>query len=185
MLDLKAKLLAAGLVTKDQVDKVEAEQQAKKQKKPPQKRDDEAARWAKRVAELAAAGKAEQYEAIRGWVDRLRLDQVKGLSETAERFHFAKSDGSISWMSVEPDVKEKLAQGEAGIIAYMSNNGLTHAVVPKDVAKDVHTIRPEWLRVLHGVTDVSSPDDRPGDAVPADPPPSDAPTSDPPPEPAA
>lgn len=168
MLDLKAKLLAAGLVTKDQVDKVEAEQQAKKQKrKPPSKHDDEAARWAKRIKELQAAGKAEQYEAIRGWVDRSRLDQAKGLSETAERFHFAKADGSISWMSVEPDVKEKLGKGEAGIIAYMSNNGLTHAVVPADVAKDVHAIRPEWLRVLHGVTDQDPPAPPPPDEPPA------------------
>lgn len=166
MLDLKAKLLAAGLVTKDQVEKVEAEQQAKKQPRP-KKQDDDAARWAKRVADLAAGGKAEQYEAIRGWVDRMRLDQAKGLSETAERFHFAKQDGSISWMSVEPDVKAKLGAGEAGIIAYMSNNGLQHAVVPADVAKDVHKIRPEWLRVLHGVTDVEPPAPAPAEDPPS------------------
>jgi uncharacterized protein YaiL (DUF2058 family) len=182
VLDLKAKLLAAGLVTKDQVDKVEAEQQARRDKKkaPPKRVDDDGARWAKRVAELAAAGKAEQYDAIRGWVERLRLDQAKGLSETAERFHFAKQDGAISWMSVEPDVKAKLGAGEAGIIAFMSNNGLAHAVVPADVAKDVHKIRPEWLRVLHGVTDVGQPeaprldeagalDGRDGDGLPDEP----------------
>ncbi len=185
MLDLKAKLLAAGLVTKDQVDKVEADERAKQEARAAREakksargngaqgghrhdaptasvEDDaarDAARWQKRVQDLKAAGKAEQYDAIRGWVDRHRLDVAKGISESAQRFHFMKADQTISWISVEPDVRAKLAAGEAGIVAYMSNNGLTHAVVPKELANDVLTIRPDWLRVLHGVTDKDAPQD--------------------------
>ena len=203
MLDLKAKLLAAGLVTADQVKKVEDEEAQRKQRakearearkhghKPQERRGDgprnrgpqgdkrrearpdpndphekearrehqlvEAERWRKRLAELAAAGKAEQYEAIRGWVLRHRLDS-KNISEVAERFHFTKMDGSLSHLTVEPDVREQLSAGAAAVVAFMGFNGLEHAAIPKDVALDVQQVKPEWLRALAGVTDVNPPE---------------------------
>ena len=164
MLDLKAKLLQAGLVTKDQVDKVEEEQQRKAEQRRARQRGgkrgkggaanaglDEAERWRKRVAKLAQAPKSEQYDVIRGWVDRCRLDPAKGLpSEEAERFHFPKEDGSIGWLTLEPPVLEKLKTGDAGVIAYMSHSGLRFCVVPSDAARDVQVVRPQWLRHLVG-----------------------------------
>jgi uncharacterized protein YaiL (DUF2058 family) len=133
MLDLKAKLLAAGLVTEEQVKRVEAE------KKDPA--------WHKRLEALKSAGKSEQYDAIRGWVDRHRIDSKTAVpSEQATRFHFQKSDGAIGHITLEPDVHAKLAAGEAGIVAFMGHNGLEHAVVPADLARDISYIKPEWLR---------------------------------------
>ncbi len=171
MLDLKAKLLQAGLVTEDQVQKVESEEALAKERKAARKQqagrkakggrgggrtqaaggagDDE--RWQRRIAELKEAPKSEQYETIRGWVQRTRLDQAKGLpSDEADRFHFTKHDGHISWLTLEPDAKSALSEGKAGIIAFMSHNGLTHCVVPSDVARDVGAVRPEWVRHLDG-----------------------------------
>lgn len=193
MLDLKAKLLAAGLVTAEQVKKVEDDETARKQRakdareakrqggngvdRRPEQRSDkrrepksdadlalekearkehalvEAERWRKRLTELAAAGKAEQYEAIRSWVLRHRLDSSQ-ITEAAERFHFTKMDGSMSHLTVEPNVRALLAAGEAALVAFMGFNGLEHGVVPKDVALDLQQVKPEWLRALVGVTDV-------------------------------
>lgn len=163
MLDLKAKLLQAGLVTEAQVQKVESEEAAARAKKAARKHgkkgkggpkgapasDDE--RWQKRVLELKDAPKSEQYDAIRGWVQRTRLDQVRGLpSDDADRFHFTKHDGHISWLTLEPDVKQAVSEGKAGIIAFMSHNGIAHCVVPREVALDVGQVRPEWVRHLDG-----------------------------------
>jgi uncharacterized protein YaiL (DUF2058 family) len=214
MLDLKAKLLAAGLVTAEQVKKVEDDETVRKQRakdareakrhgargpergpeqragRRPEQRSEqrsehrsdkrrepksdadlalekearkehalvEAERWRKRLTELAAAGKAEQYDAIRGWVLRHRLDS-KQITEAAERFHFTKMDGSMSHLTVEPDVRALLAAGEAALVAFMGFNGLEHGVVPKDVALDLQQVKPEWLRALVGVTDVAPPQD--------------------------
>jgi uncharacterized protein YaiL (DUF2058 family) len=216
MLDLKAKLLAAGLVTQEQVKKVEDDEAARKQRAkdareardarkqggPPQARSAdhrgerqdrkpgkergprpdpndplekearrehalvEAERWRQRLDQLAVAGKAEQYEAVRGWVLRHRQDS-NHISEVAERFHFTKMDGSLSHLTVEPDVRERLAAGDAALVAFMGFNGLEHAVVPKDVALDLQRVKPEWLRSLVGVTDVAPPASE--SAAPAEP----------------
>lgn len=200
MLNLKAKLLAAGLVTAEQIKKVEDEEVARKERererretqrasrdqrdarrgqgrpasKHPDKqgargggrRDDaderraardhkeeEAQRWRKRLDELKASPKSEQYDIIRGWVQRHRLDDRTAVpSEEASRFHFARADGTIGHVTLEPDVRERLAAGEAGLLAFMGFNGVEHAVVPADLARDVAHVKPEWLRSLLGVT---------------------------------
>ena len=77
-------------------------------------------------------------------------------SEAASRFHFARDDGTIGHVTLEPDVQQRLAAGEAGIIAFMGHNGLEHAVVPADLARDIAYVKPEWLRSLAGVTDVDT-----------------------------
>ncbi|HEY4221023.1 MAG TPA: DUF2058 family protein [Myxococcota bacterium] len=155
MLDLKAQLLKAGLVTEDQVKRVEEQQRdtRDKNKRPPASSTGERQLWQKRLDELKAGAKSEQYDAIRGWVDRHRIDaKVKIPSEHASRFHFARDDGSIGHVTLEPDVRDKLAAGEAGLVAFMGNNGIEHAVVPKDLAQDIAHVKPEWLRALAGVT---------------------------------
>jgi uncharacterized protein YaiL (DUF2058 family) len=205
MLDLKAKLLAAGLVTAEQVKKVEDEEADKQQRDqerreaqrqaresrearrdgrgrgPDGRRDgkrggrrgegdqdekralrdhkeEEAQRWRKRILDLKAAPKSEQYDVVRGWVDRHRLDDKTAVpSENASRFHFAKGDGTISHVTLEPEVQERLAAGDAGIVAFMGFNGLEHAAVPADLARDIAEVKPEWLRSLAGVTDVTEP----------------------------
>ncbi len=183
MLSLKDKLLKAGVVTAEQVKKVEDEEAAKQERAraaraarahghagrdaKSERRDDdderraarehaveEAQRWRHRLEQLQQAGKSEQYTAIRGWVVRHRLDDKAAVSEAAVRFHFAKEDGAIGHLTVEPEVQAQLASGSAGVIAFMGFNGVEHAVVPADLAKDIHAIKPEWLRALVGVTDV-------------------------------
>jgi uncharacterized protein YaiL (DUF2058 family) len=220
MLDLKAKLLAAGVVTAAQVEKVEAEEAARRQRAkerrdaearrrgeggsdggsrgprperaprearpgpasvgrpgpasvgrpaPEPRRDrrdedpdekrarrehewNEAQRWRKRLEQLKSAGKSEQYEAIRGWVMKDRVDDKK-ITEAAVRFHFARTDGSVGHLTVEPDVQQRLTDGSAAVVAFMGYNGIEHAVVPRDVADDVRAVRPDWLRHLAGITD--------------------------------
>ena len=215
MLSLKDQLLKAGVVTAEQVKKVEDEQSAQRQReaersararevregrgrKPgngdgvrERRRDEgderaaarahqveEAQRWRQRIEQLKAAGKAEQYDVIRGWVTRHRIDdKVAVLSEQAARFHFAKQDGAIGHLTVEPDVQARLTSGEAGVIAFMGFNGVEHAVVPADLARDIHAVKPEWVRALVGVTDQEPPTSEaaPSDAAAADATPSDAP----------
>lgn len=190
MLDLKAKLLAAGVVTADQVKKVESEEATRRQRaqerrdhapsargagpslqgRPGPARSDkkeedadekrarrehewnEAQRWRQRLEQLKSAGKSEQYEAVRGWVMKDRLDD-KQITDAAVRFHFVKDEGTVSHLTVEPDVQQRLTAGTAAVVAFMGYNGMEHAVVPKDVADDVRAVRPEWLRHMVGVTD--------------------------------
>lgn len=193
MLDLKSKLLAAGLVTADQVKKVEEEETARKQRESERReahqrargnrdarkggrdrksddqdekralrdhKEEEAQRWRKRLDELKAAPKSEQYDAVRGWVDRHRLDDKNAIpSENATRFHFARNDGTIGHVTLEPEVQQKLAAGEAAIVCFMGYNGLEHAAVPSDLGRDIHHVKPEWLRSLVGITDQEPPPD--------------------------
>jgi len=207
MLSLKDKLLKAGVVTAEQVKKVEDEEAARQERaraareargaKHDAKRDargpardkkddgderaaareqevEESQRWRQRLDQLKAAGKSEQYQVIRGWVARHRLDDKATVSEQATRFHFAKEDGAIGHLTVEPDVQARLSSGEAGVIAFMGFNGVEHAVVPADLARDVHAVKPEWLRALAGVTDQQP--QAPAEAPPAATPPDGAPT---------
>lgn len=116
----------------------------------------ESLRWRDRLDALQAAGKSEQYAAIRGWVMKERLDNTQ-ITEAAQRFFFTTYAGTLSHLTVEPDVHGQLVDGTAGIVAFIGYNGQEHAVVPKDVAVDVRVIKPEWLRHLIGVTDLEPP----------------------------
>jgi uncharacterized protein YaiL (DUF2058 family) len=116
----------------------------------------ESLRWRDRLDALQAAGKSEQYAAIRGWVMKERLDNTQ-ITEAARRFYFTTSAGTVSHLTVEPDVHDQLVDGTAGIVAFIGYNGQEHAVVPKDVAFDIRVIKPEWLRHLIGVTDLEPP----------------------------
>jgi uncharacterized protein YaiL (DUF2058 family) len=109
-------------------------------------------RWRGRVPELQAAGKSDQYEAIRGWVMKLRLDNSQ-ITDAAVRFHYPLYDGSIAHLTVEPDVQVRLAAGDAGVVAFIGYNGREHAAVPADVARDVGILQPPWLRHMIGITD--------------------------------
>jgi len=98
---------------------------------------------------LKRAGKGEAYDAIRRAVDRGRLDAALAIpGEHAETFHFTTATGQLSRLMLEPDVRTKLAEGEAGIIAFMSHHGLAHCVIPRTLATAVAEVFPLWLRVL-------------------------------------
>lgn len=116
----------------------------------------QAMRWRERLPDLLKAGKSEQYAAIRGWVMKERLDNTQ-ITEAAQRFFFTTYAGTLSHLTVEPDVHGKLVDGSAGIVAFIGYNGQEHAVVAADIATDVRTIKPEWLRHLIGVTDLEPP----------------------------
>jgi uncharacterized protein YaiL (DUF2058 family) len=120
----------------------------------------EAAKWRTRLEELKAAGKTDQYEVTRGWVMKERLDN-KAISEAAEKFHFVSYAGTLSHLTVEPEIKARLSDGTAAIVGFVGYNGLEHAVVPADVAVDMKIIRAEWMRHLIGVTDIEPPLVRP------------------------
>ena len=145
----KAKLAAAGLVTQEQI----AAAERKKAGKPrPEARGPTPPAKPKSgldVPALKKAGKAEIYEAARRVVDRTRLDPAAGLpGERAEAFHFTTQAGQLSRLFLEPEVRDQVVGGQAGIVAYMSHHGLAHCVVPRVVAEDLAEVVPLWLRVL-------------------------------------
>ena len=141
MLDLKAQLLKAGLVTQEQVDNLHAPK-----KKAPKADTFESDQRRKALGDLKALSKTEQYDVIRRWVTRNRLDKVGGLpSEQAQKYFFQKPSGLVTWLTLEPDILEKIASGQAGIMAYMSHNGIAHSVMPKDIVEDVGEVFPDWV----------------------------------------
>lgn len=157
MLDLKAKLASAGLVSEDDLKRAEQQKQQKRSRKPsggpkhgkpthPGKRSPKLD--AKR---LKGEPKAKVYDAVRRWVESARLDAAGGIpSERVTTYHFAQMNGRIGKLSLEPEIVKQLEQGSAGLVAFMSHHGLAHAVVPADGARDLATIYPLWLRVLVG-----------------------------------
>jgi hypothetical protein len=154
VLDLKAKLAAAGLVTKEDVERAErqkAERRGKpgKGKGPATQQTPDEPRLA--VAKLRGKPKGEIYDAVRKLVDKVRLDPIGAApSDEAAAYHFAQATGKIGRLVLEPAVVARLGDGTAGLVSYMSNHGLAHAVVPAAAARDVAELMPLWLRVLVG-----------------------------------
>jgi len=183
MFDLKDQLLKAGLVSEKDIAKVDEEKhkarerkkarrkasQHKKSSRPPAPKPQAAtdtALWRRRIEGLKKAGKSEQYLAIKQWVKRTRLDDPKAqLGEDMARYHFMKSDGQVGWLHLSPQLVEKLKEGTAGLIAFMSDHGLAHGVVPCDVAEDVAEFFPLWLRALSG-DDRAGQIEKPSEAPP-------------------
>lgn len=153
MLDLKAKLASAGLVSQADIDRVESKKKNKGKRKkgkgaksggPPGKPGVRPLD----VATLEKANKGEFYDAVRRWVDKARLDPRGIPSERCEPFHFPEIAGRVGRLMIEPELAKRIQAGEAAVIAYMSNAGLAHAVVPAAGARDVAALKEEWLRVL-------------------------------------
>jgi len=153
MLDLKAKLASAGLISKEDIARAEARTEkrstAKKTSSGPGKPASTGSGLP--VAKLKGKPKSEIYEAVRRWIDQIRLDVAHGTpSERAQPFHFPQMTGRVGRLTIEPELIERLRQGEAGLVAYMSNHGMAHAVVPAEAAQNVAELFPLWLRVLEG-----------------------------------
>ncbi len=159
MFDLKAQLLAKGLVTKEQADKVIAPKDRSKHKKnsPPSSDQFLSRERQKALTSLKAQSKGEQYITIRKWVDLNRVDKVAYGLDDSDKFFFNTEDNQVTWLTLHKSVVEEIRCGRAGVIAYMSNHGLTHAVVPRDIAEDVGEVFKEWLRVLNDQTNESTP----------------------------
>ncbi len=149
MLDLKAKLASAGLVTQEDIDRAEAKK-ARKGKRRGGKGDKGRSRASSglNVAALRDVKKGELYDAVRRWVDKARLDARGMPSESSKPFHFPQISGRIGRLTLEPAVAKQVEKGEAAVIAFMSNSGLAHAVVPAAGGRDIATLKEEWLRVL-------------------------------------
>lgn len=154
MLDLKAKLASAGLVTPEDIERVEKSKNKRKNKSKGSKgvaRKQGTDSVGLSVSKLMGKPKAEVYEAVRRWVDKVRLDRAGSIpSETAQTFHFAEASGKVGRLYLEPAVIDSLRKGEAGVIAYMSNHGLAHAVVPSAGAAAIGELNQMWLRMLEG-----------------------------------
>ena len=138
MFNLKDKLLAKGLVSKEQISKLE-------QKAKPRANLDEK----KFINELKKQDKVQQYITIRKWVEKNRLDKDFLSVLDAQKFFITSKSDQVTWLNLSPEVIKKIEEGQAGVIAYMSNNGLAHAVLPKDIALDIGEVFPDWLKVLN------------------------------------
>lgn len=154
MLDLKAKLASAGLVSKEDLERIDRDEERKKARgKARRKAKSERRRGGGSglpVGKLADKPKGEVYAAVRSWVDKVRLDAAGAPSDDARAFHFPRASGKIGRLMLEPGLVAQLQDGSAGLIAYMSNHGLAHAVVPAVGARAVAELFPLWLRVLEG-----------------------------------
>ena len=163
MLDLKAKLAAAGLVSQADIAAAERKQKpqaphnqdksARPQQRPPQsQRPPQPPQKPSSGLDLPAlrkANKGEAYDAIRRAVDRLRQDSVTP-PEDSEPFHFTTARGQLSRLHLTPLVHQAVQSGESGITAFMSHHGLAHAVVPRATAEAIAELFPFWLRTLQG-----------------------------------
>jgi hypothetical protein len=157
MLDLKAKLASAGLVSAEDIERVERSKQRRRERgrsgkaEPGSREEDPEAAIARLVASLRDRPKGEIYETVRRWVDRVRLDSgARTPSATASTFHFPEHTGKIGRLVLEPELVGRLERAEAGVVAFMSNHGLAHAVVPAVDARGIASLMPHWLRVLAG-----------------------------------
>jgi hypothetical protein len=171
MLDLKAKLAAAGLVSPEELARAEAERGKKKGRGPRGGKkgggprggqgQPQGARSARPGSPTAAAtldvaslakldpklDKNKLYDAVRRFVDATRLDPLgRTPSEHARNFHFPTEAGAIGRLVIEPHLSHALAGGEAAVVAYMSNHGLAHAVVSADGARAIAKLFPTWPR---------------------------------------
>lgn len=147
MLDLKAKLASAGLVTAEDIERIDKSKGKGKGKQA----DHRKPAAGLNVAALRDKPKAEIYDAVRRWVDKVRLDSAGATpSEAAQAFHFAEASGKVGRLYLEAHVVETLRKGQAGVIAYMSNHGLAHAVVSAEGARAIAEVNPLWLRMLEG-----------------------------------
>ncbi len=184
MLDLKSKLAAAGLVTQKDVERVEKAKQSasgKKKRRGGRGRGAGSGDGMPRLAvdQLREQGKGQQYDAVRRFIGKVRLDDpARPPTEQAKTFHFPTAGGQIGRLVLEPDVQARVQEGGAGIVAYMSNHGVAHVPVPAPAARQLAKLFPLWLRVLKGEPDagrieVPEPEPAPADpaaqAVPADP----------------
>jgi hypothetical protein len=158
MLDLKSKLAAAGLVTKEDIERAERPRKAAGEQKG-RGRSGGKGQGAKAggkggaprlaVASLRQQKKGEQYDAVRRFVERVRLDDpARPPTEQAQTFHFSTAKGQIGRLVLEPDVLGWVQDGSAGLVAYMGNHGLAHAIVPGAAARELAELFPLWLRVL-------------------------------------
>jgi len=161
MLDLKSKLAAAGLVTKEDIDRIDKPKGGgkKRSRRGGRGSDRQAAGGAAArggaprlaVATLRTQSKGAQYDAVRRFIERVRLDDpARPPTEQAQTFHFTTAKGQIGRLVLEPEVLGWVQDGGAGLVAYMSNHGLAHAAVPAAAARELAELFPLWLRVLKG-----------------------------------
>jgi len=152
VLDLKAKLAAAGLVSKADIERAEAARKGKAGKgKRPSGGPSEPRTPQLPVASLQGKPKGEIYEVVRRWIEQIRIDgSAAAPSDEAKAFHFSTAAGKIGRLVLEPDIAAQLEDGRAGLVSYMSNHGLAHAVVPAPAAQQLVQVMPLWLRVLAG-----------------------------------
>lgn len=145
MFNLKDKLLKQGLVTKEMLaNMAKAEEEAKSKKSALDSRE-------YKLNQLKKQNKNDQYVTIRQWVDLNRLDKASEASLDDEKFFFNDND-KLSWLKLNKNIIEQIKNGDAGIVAYMSNHGLAHAVLTREIVEDIVHIFPDWLKVLNSVT---------------------------------
>lgn len=145
MFNLKDKLLKQGLVTKEMLaNMAKAEEEAKGKKSALDSRE-------YKLNQLKKQNKNDQYVTIRQWVDLNRLDKASEASLDDEKFFFNDND-KLSWLKLNKNIIEQIKNGDAGIVAYMSNHGLAHAVLTREIVEDIVHIFPDWLKVLNSVT---------------------------------
>ncbi len=189
MLDLKAQLEAAGIVTAEQVkafDEKEAKAKAARKAKAQQRKSGGGGGKGKgqgkqgkgprnagqgkgkargqnkggrgknqgrcSADELKAMGKGEAYDRIRKIVAHSRLDDKERTIPLPDdqTFNFVTASGSIGRLYLNAETVASLREGKTAISSFMSNHGLSHCVLPKDIALDLAKVFPLWLRHLRG-----------------------------------
>ncbi len=182
VLDLKAQLAAAGIVTAEQVKafdekeaKAKKEREAKAQQRktgnggpsrgrtpgkngnhnPAKGRGKGGGKGGKSRAsaeDLRAMGRGEAYDRMRKIVAHSRLDDKERTIPLPDdqTFNFVTATGSIGRLYLTEATVASLKSGKSAISSFMSNHGLSHCVLPKEVALEFAEVFPMWLRHLRG-----------------------------------
>ena len=114
MFDLKAKLLEKGLVTKEQIQKIDQEKPKKnhgKENKNVAEVDFDEKERRKTLMQLKSSDKNQQYAIIRKWVDLNRCDRASDISLDCEKFFIPAKDGQITWLTLKKEVVEQIKNG--------------------------------------------------------------------------
>ncbi len=104
------------------------------------------------VDELKAMGRGEAYDRIRKIVAHSRLDDKERTIPLPDdqTFNFVTSTGRIGRLYLTAATVASLKNGKTAISSFMSNHGLSHCVLPKEIALELAEVFPYWLRHLHG-----------------------------------
>jgi uncharacterized protein YaiL (DUF2058 family) len=170
VLDLRAKLAAAGVVTKEQVDKFDSDEAAARDNKRAQPSKSDSRKGGSRpkrktanrskapadsgidVEALKKLNRGDAYTRIRKIVEHSRLDDKERTIPLPDDqiFNFVTSKGRVSRLYLTAKTVESLTSGESAISSFMSHHGLSHCVLPKEVALAFAEVFPLWLRHLQG-----------------------------------
>lgn len=142
MHNLRESLLKAGLVTQEQVSKVEAEKSGRRRSKGPR----DAQRPAPRMLDLSDPKQLEIARAI-------EAHKVRDGTRGDVPFHFALRDGRVRKMFVSKETQSALESGSLAIVE--NGEAEAHVIVSAEAIPAISAVDPQVVRFLAGLATAS------------------------------